>query len=37
MKNKTLTFAFMEPFESARGVTVFHIMADVVSRGFNVG
>jgi tRNA 2-thiouridine synthesizing protein D len=37
MKNKTLTFAFMEPpFESARGATVFRIMADAVGRGFNV-
>lgn len=37
MKNKTLTFAFMEPpFESARGATVFRIMADAVSRGFNI-
>lgn len=37
MKNKTLTFAFMEPpFESARGATVFRIMADAVGRGFNI-
>jgi tRNA 2-thiouridine synthesizing protein D len=37
MKDKTLTFAFMEPpFESARGATVFRIMADAVNRGFNV-
>ena len=34
---KTLTFAFMEPpFESARGATVFRLIAEALRAGFNV-
>ncbi|NOT40936.1 MAG: DsrE family protein [Alphaproteobacteria bacterium] len=36
-KDKTLTFAFMEPpFESARGTTVFRIVSEAVRSGFDV-
>ncbi len=36
-KDKTLTFAFMEPpFESARATTVFRLLAEAVGRGHDV-
>ncbi len=36
-KDKTLTFAFMEPpFESARGTTVFRLISESIARGCHV-
>jgi tRNA 2-thiouridine synthesizing protein D len=36
-KDKTLTFAFMEPpFESGRGATVFRLIAEAIAHGLNV-